>query len=61
MGEEIITRVHLLAEKEGRSKVINNVNFKWRPETVINELHTEETNEDPQSTSEIVEKMRTLT
>ena len=27
MGEEIITKVHLLAEKEGRSKVINNFNF----------------------------------
>ena len=56
MGEEIITRVHILAEKEGRSKVINNFNFEWRPGTVINELHAEEINEDSQLTSEIVEE-----
>ena len=56
MGEEITTRVHLLAEKEGRSKVIDNFNFEWRPGTVMDELHAEETNEDSQSTSEIVKE-----
>ena len=56
MGEEIITRVHVLTEKEGRSRVINNFNFEWRPGTTIKELHSEGTSEDPLLASEPTEE-----
>ena len=46
MGEEVIARVHSLAEKEGRKKVTNNFNFEWRPGTAVAETHTEENNEE---------------
>ena len=56
MGEEVISRVHLLAEREGRSKVINNFNFEWRPGTTINELHIKGPTEDPHSVENIMEE-----
>ena len=46
MGEEIIARVHFLAEEEGRKKVTNNFNFEWRPGTAGAEAHTEENCEE---------------
>ena len=56
VGEEIIVQVHALAEKEGRSKVINNFNFEWRPRTTIKELHPTGTSEDPSPVSEPTEE-----
>ena len=52
MGEEIITRVHVLAEKEGRSRVTNSFNFDWRPGTAMKEPLSEETIEDQLSIDE---------
>ena len=50
MGEEVIARVHSLAEREGRKKVTNNFNFEWRPGTVVAEAPTEENcEESPQA------------
>ena len=56
MGEEIITRVHALAEKEGRSKVINNFNFEWRPGTAIKEPPPDETSEGRVSIDDHIEE-----
>ena len=46
MGEEVIARVHFLAEKEGRKKVTNNFNFEWRPGIAVAEVPTEENYEE---------------
>ena len=51
MDEEIITRVHVLAEKEGSFKVINIFYFEWRPRTTIKEPHPTGTSEDPSPVS----------
>ena len=56
MGEEIITRVHALVEKKGRSRVTNNFNFEWRPGTVIKEPPSEGTSEDQSSVDEPMEE-----
>ena len=56
MSEENITRVHALAGKEGRSKVVNNFNFEWRPGTAIKEPPSEETSEDQLSIDEHTEE-----
>ena len=56
MGEEIITRVHALAEKEGRSKVINNFNLEWRPGTAIKEPSPDEASEGQVSIDEHIEE-----
>ena len=46
MGEEVIARVHSLAEKEGRKKVTNNFNFEWRPGIAVAKVPTEENYEE---------------
>ena len=56
MGEEIIVWVHALAEEQGRSKVINNFNFEWRPGTTIKEPHPTGTSEDPSPASGATEE-----